>query len=233
MPHSYHLEKHYIARSGWLRAAVLGANDGIISVTSLVVGMAASGASSQTLLITCIAGLISGAASMAAGEYISVKSQQDIEQNDLAMEARELKLNPEHELKELTNIYMIRGLDAELAEQVAIQLTAHNALDAHARDEIGILEHTSAQPFMAAFSSALAFTVGSLFPLVSILLLPEHLLDKGVMLVGVISLGVMGALASYVGGASMWKGALRVMIWGIVAMVFSAWIGSMFHVAVA
>ena len=233
MPHSYHLEKHYIERSGWLRAAVLGANDGIISVTSLVVGMAASGASSQTLLITCIAGLISGAASMAAGEYISVKSQQDIEQNDLAMEARELKLNPEHELKELTNIYMIRGLDAELAEQVAIQLTAHNALDAHARDEIGILEHTSAQPFMAAFSSALAFTVGSLFPLVSILLLPEHLLDKGVMLVGVISLGIMGALASYVGGASMWKGALRVMIWGIVAMVFSAWIGSMFHVAVA
>lgn len=233
MPHSYHLEKHYIERSGWLRAAVLGANDGIISVTSLVVGMAASGASSQTLLITCIAGLISGAASMAAGEYISVKSQQDIEQNDLAMEARELKLNPEHELKELTNIYMIRGLDAELAEQVAIQLTAHNALDAHARDEIGILEHTSAQPFMAAFSSALAFTIGSLFPLVSILLLPEHLLNKGVMLVGVISLGVMGALASYVGGASMWKGALRVMIWGIVAMVFSAWIGSMFHVAVA
>ena len=233
MPHSYHLEKHYIERSGWLRAAVLGANDGIISVTSLVVGMAASGASSQTLLITCIAGLISGAASMAAGEYISVKSQQDIEQNDLAMEARELKLNPEHELKELTNIYMIRGLDAELAEQVAIQLTAHNALDAHARDEIGILEHTAAQPFMAAFSSALAFTIGSLFPLVSILLLPEHLLDKGVMLVGVISLGVMGALASYVGGASMWKGALRVMIWGIVAMVFSAWIGSMFHVAVA
>ena len=233
MPHSYHLEKHYIERSGWLRAAVLGANDGIISVTSLVVGMAASGASSQTLLITCIAGLISGAASMAAGEYISVKSQQDIEQNDLAMEARELKLNPEHELKELTNIYMIRGLDAELAEQVAIQLTAHNALDAHARDEIGILEHTSAQPFMAAFSSALAFTVGSLFPLVSILLLPEHLLDKGVMLVGVISLGVMGALASYVGGASMWKGALRVMIWGIVAMVFSAWIGSMLHVAMA
>ncbi|GJC30339.1 membrane protein [Acinetobacter sp. KAM398] len=233
MPHSYHLEKHYISRSGWLRAAVLGANDGIISVTSLVVGMAASGASSQTLLITCIAGLISGAASMAAGEYISVKSQQDIEKNDLAMEARELKLNPEHELKELTNIYMIRGLDAKLAEQVAIQLTAHNALDAHARDEIGILEHTAARPFTAAFSSALAFTIGSLFPLVSILLLPEHLLDKGVMLVGVISLGIMGALASYVGGASMWKGALRVMIWGIVAMVFSAWIGSMFHVAVA
>lgn len=151
MPHSYHLEKHYISRSGWLRAAVLGANDGIISVTSLVVGMAASGASSQTLLITCIAGLISGAASMAAGEYISVKSQQDIEKNDLAMESRELKLNPEHELKELTNIYMIRGLDAKLAEQVAIQLTAHNALDAHARDEIGILEHTAGDPLPQHF----------------------------------------------------------------------------------
>ena len=233
MPHSYHREKHYIERSGWLRAAVLGANDGIISVTSLVVGMAASGASSQTLLVTCIAGLISGAASMAAGEYISVKSQQDIEQNDLAMEARELELHPEHELKELKNIYMLRGLDENLAEQVAQQLTVHNALDAHARDEIGILEHTSAQPFTAAFSSALAFTVGSLFPLVSILLLPEQQLAKGVMLVGVISLGIMGALASYVGGASMWKGALRVMVWGIVAMLFSSWIGSMFHVAVA
>ena len=233
MPHSYHLEKHYIARSGWLRAAVLGANDGIISVTSLVVGMAASGASSQTLLIACIAGLISGAASMAAGEYISVKSQQDIEKNDLAMEARELKLNPEHELKELTNIYMIRGLDAKLAEQVAIQLTAHNALDAHARDEIGISDHTSAQPFRAAFSSAIAFTVGSLFPLISIMLLPERYLEKGVMLIGVLSLGIMGALASYAGGASIWRGSIRVMIWGIIAMLFSAWIGSLFNVAVA
>ena len=233
MPHSYHLEKHYISRSGWLRAAVLGANDGIISVTSLVVGMAASGASSQTLLIACIAGLISGAASMAAGEYISVKSQQDIEKNDLAMEARELKLNPEHELKELTNIYMIRGLDAKLAEQVAIQLTAHNALDAHARDEIGISDHTSAQPFRAAFSSAIAFTVGSLFPLISIMLLPERYLEKGVMLIGVLSLGIMGALASYAGGASIWRGSIRVMIWGIIAMLFSAWIGSLFNVAVA
>jgi VIT1/CCC1 family predicted Fe2+/Mn2+ transporter len=233
MRHSYHLEKHYIERSGWLRAAVLGANDGIISVTSLVVGMAASGASGQTLLVTCVAGLISGAASMAAGEYISVKSQQDIEQNDLAMEARELNLHPEYELKELQNIYIQRGLDPELAGEVAKQLTTHSALDAHARDEIGILEHTSARPFMAAFSSALAFTVGSLFPLLSILLLPEHWLEKGVMLIGVISLGIMGALASYVGGASIYKGALRVMLWGIVAMLFSAWIGSLFQVTVA
>lgn len=229
MPHSYHVEKHYIERSGWLRAAVLGANDGIISVTSLVVGMAASGASSQTLLIACIAGLISGAASMAAGEYISVKSQQDIEKSDLKMEARELELHPELELNELKQIYIKRGLDAELAAKVAEQLTSHNALDAHARDEIGIFEHTSAQPFTAAFSSALAFTIGSLFPLISILLLTEAYLAKGVMLVGILSLGITGAIASYIGGASIYRGALRVMLWGIFAMLFSSWIGSLFH----
>lgn len=233
MRHSYHIEKHYIERSGWLRAAVLGANDGIISVTSLVVGIAASGASSQTLLVTCVAGLISGAASMAAGEYISVKSQQDIEQSDLKMEARELKLHPEHELQELKNIYIQRGLTPSLAEDVAKQLTLHNALDAHARDEIGISAHTSAQPFLAASSSAVAFSVGSLFPLLSIMLLPNAYLAKGVMLIGVLSLGVMGALASYAGGVSIWKGAIRVMIWGIVAMLFSAWIGSLFNTAVA
>lgn len=232
MRHSYHIEKHYIERSGWLRAAVLGANDGIISVTSLVVGIAASGASSQTLLVTCVAGLISGAASMAAGEYISVKSQQDIEQSDLKMEARELKLHPEHELQELKNIYIQRGLTASLAEDVAKQLTLHNALDAHARDEIGISAHTSAQPFLAASSSAVAFSVGSLFPLLSIMLLPNAYLAKGVMLIGVLSLGVMGALASYAGGVSIWRGAIRVMLWGIVAMLFSAWIGSLFNTAV-
>lgn len=233
MRHSYHIEKHYIERSGWLRAAVLGANDGIISVTSLVVGIAASGASSQTLLVTCVAGLISGAASMAAGEYISVKSQQDIEQSDLKMEARELKLHPEHELQELKNIYIQRGLTPSLAEDVAKQLTLHNALDAHARDEIGISAHTSAQPFLAASSSAVAFSVGSLFPLLSIMLLPNAYLAQGVMLIGVLSLGVMGALASYAGGVSIWKGAIRVMIWGILAMLFSAWIGSLFNTAVA
>lgn len=232
MRHSHHIEKHYIERSGWLRAAVLGANDGIISVTSLVVGMVASGASSQTLLITCVAGLISGAASMAAGEYISVKSQQDIEKNDLAMEARELEAHPEHEFKELKNIYIQRGLDADLAEKVAKQLTLHNALDAHARDEIGITEQTSAQPFMAAFSSAIAFSVGALFPLGSILILPEHFLGHGIMLIGIMSLGIMGALASYASGSSLYKGALRVMIWGIAAMLFSTWVGSLFNVNV-
>lgn len=232
MRHSYHIEKHYFERAGWLRAAVLGANDGIISVTSLVVGVAASGASSPVILVSCVAGLISGAASMAAGEYISVKSQQDIEKNDLDMESRELQRHPEHELQELKNIYIQRGLQPTLALQVAQQLTAHNALDAHARDEIGISDHTSAQPLIAAFSSAVAFSVGSLFPLISILLLPEQYLDKGVMLIGVLSLGIMGALASYAGGASIWRGSVRVMIWGIVAMLFSAWIGSLFHVDV-
>ena len=170
---------------------------------------------------------------MAAGEYISVKSQQDIEKNDLQMEERELQRHPEHELNELKNIYIQRGLQPALAQEVAQQLTAHNALDAHARDEIGISDHTSAQPFRAAFSSAIAFTVGSLFPLISIMLLPERYLEKGVMLIGVLSLGIMGALASYAGGASIWRGSIRVMIWGIIAMIFSAWIGSLFNVAVA
>lgn len=233
MRHSYHIEKHYIERAGWLRAAVLGANDGIISVTSLVVGMAASGASTPTLLVTCVAGLISGAASMAAGEYISVKSQQDIEKNDLDMEARELKRHPEPELQELKNIYIQRGLQPALAEEVAKQLTAHNALDAHARDEIGISDKTSARPLLAAASSALAFSVGSLFPLISIIVLSEAYLDKGIMVVGIISLGLMGALASYVGGVSIWRGAVRVMIWGIIAMLFSAWVGSLFNVTAA
>ena len=170
---------------------------------------------------------------MAAGEYISVKSQQDIEKNDLQMEERELQRHPEHELNELKNIYIQRGLQPALAQEVAQQLTAHNALDAHARDEIGISDHTSAQPFRAAFSSAIAFTVGSLFPLISIMLLPERYLEKGVMLIGVLSLGIMGALASYAGGAGMWRDSIRVMIWGIIAMLFSAWIGSLFNVAVA
>ncbi len=231
MPHVHHTEHHYLQRAGWLRAAVLGANDGIISVTSLVVGMAASGASSHTLLIACIAGLISGAVSMAAGEYISVKSQQDIEDNDLKMEARELELHPERELKELTQIYMQRGLSLELAQQVAEQLTAHNALHAHARDEIGLVEETSAQPLVAAGTSALAFSVGALFPLLAILLLPKLYLVQGIMTISVLSLGVLGAIASYVGGASVYRGAIRVMLWGILAMLFSSWIGSLFNIA--
>ncbi|MHA3047940.1 VIT1/CCC1 transporter family protein [Acinetobacter sp. ANC 4641] len=230
--HSSHPEKHYTERSGWLRAAVLGANDGIISVTSLVIGIAASGATAQTLLVSCIAGLISGAVSMAAGEYISVKSQQDIEQADLKMEAHELHHNPDQELKELTRIYIQRGLDADLAVEVAKQLTAHDALQAHARDEIGIFEQTLAQPLQAAFSSAFSFSLGAVCPLFAILIFPAHWIQIGVGSVGIVSLGILGALASYVGGNSVWKGALRVVVWGILAMLFSFWVGSLFDVDV-
>lgn len=228
--HSSHIEKHYTERSGWLRAAVLGANDGIISVTSLVIGIAASGASAHTVLVSCIAGLISGAVSMAAGEYISVKSQQDIEHADLKMEAHELRHNPEQELKELTKIYTQRGLEASLAAEVAKQLTAHNALQAHARDEIGIVEQTLAQPLQAACSSALSFALGALCPLLAIWVVPETWLQVGIGLVGVLSLAILGAIASYAGGSSMLKGASRVVIWGILAMLFSFWIGSLFDV---
>ena len=227
---SHHTEQHFIHRTGWLRAAVLGANDGIISVTSLVVGLAASGASTHILLVTCIAGLISGATSMAAGEYISVKSQSDIEQADLKFEARELEKNPHLELKELTQIYIHRGLDADLAHQVAVQLTEKNALEAHARDEIGINEMTAAKPIQAATSSALSFSIGALFPTLAILLSPDIYLEKIVLLVGVLSLAILGALSSFFAGTSMLRGSLRVTIWGIIAMAFSSWIGSLFQV---
>lgn len=231
MSHSHHAEQHYIHRTGWLRASVLGANDGIISVTSLVMGMAASGASTNTLLITCVAGLISGATSMAAGEYISVKSQSDIEEADLKFEARELKHNPHLELKELTQIYINRGLTPELAHEVAIQLTEKDALAAHARDEIGIVDATSARPVQAAVSSALSFSVGALFPMLSILFTPEKYLELSVLLVGIISLAVLGSLSSFYAGTSLWKGCLRVTIWGVLAMAFSSWIGSLFHIS--
>ena len=227
---SHHTEQHFIHRTGWLRAAVLGANDGIISVTSLVVGLAASGASTHILLVTCIAGLISGATSMAAGEYISVKSQSDIEQADLKFEARELEKNPHLELKELTQIYIHRGLDADLAHQVAVQLTEKDALQAHARDEIGINEMTAAKPIQAATSSALSFSIGALFPTLAILLSPDIYLEKIVLLVGVLSLAILGALSSFFAGTSMLRGSLRVTIWGIIAMAFSSWIGSLFQV---
>ena len=227
---SHHHEQHYFQRSGWLRAAVLGANDGIISVTSLVVGMAASGASSQTLLIACVAGLISGATSMAAGEYISVKSQEDIEKADLAAEARELARNPKAELKELTKIYIDRGLDPELAAQVAQQLSKHDALGAHARDEIGISEHNTAKPLQAAGSSAAAFSIGALLPLLTVLFVPENAIQYAVLAVSILTLGLLGGLASYTAGTSIVRGALRVCIWGVLAMAFSWWIGSLFHV---
>ncbi|KAA8732424.1 VIT family protein [Acinetobacter qingfengensis] len=225
---SHHHEKHYIERLGWLRAAVLGANDGIISVTSLVAGIAASGADQEVLLVACLAGWISGAVSMAAGEYVSVKSQEDIEKTDLALEQRELHHNPEAELKELTQIYIHRGLDAELAHQVAVQLTEHNALAAHARDEIGINEHTLAKPVQAALSSATAFSLGAILPVLSILLLPEHILHQAMIVVGIIALAILGIISSYLAGTSILKGALRISLWGAAAMLFTSWIGTFF-----
>lgn len=231
MSFSQHSEHHFIHRSGWLRAAVLGANDGIISVTSLIMGMAASGATAHTLLITCIAGLISGATSMAAGEYISVKSQEDIEKADLKFEAQELKKHPQRELDELTQIYVARGLEPDLARKVATQLTNHDALGAHARDEIGIHENTAANPIQAALASAGSFSFGALFPMLAILLSPEVWIEKTVLIFGIISLAFLGALSSHFAGTSKLKGSLRITLWGILAMAFSSWIGSLFHVS--
>lgn len=231
MSFSQHSEHHFIHRSGWLRAAVLGANDGIISVTSLIMGMAASGATAHTLLITCIAGLISGATSMAAGEYISVKSQEDIEKADLKFEAQELKKHPQRELDELTQIYVARGLEPDLARRVATQLTHHDALGAHARDEIGIHENTAANPIQAALASAGSFSFGALFPMLAILLSPEIWIEKTVLIFGIISLAFLGALSSHFAGTSKLKGSLRITLWGILAMAFSSWIGSLFHVS--
>lgn len=230
MTHSHHTEKHYMHRAGWLRASVLGANDGIISVTSLVLGMAASGASSNTLFITCIAGLISGAISMAAGEYISVKSQSDIEEADLKLEAKELQHNADLELTELTHIYINRGLTPELAHQVAVQLSEHNALDAHARDEIGINDNTSAKPIQASLSSALSFSLGAFFPLISIWLSSAQNIQWVITVVGILSLTLLGAISSYFAGTSIVKGSLRVTLWGVIAMLCSTWIGSFFNV---
>ncbi|MBK0063830.1 MULTISPECIES: VIT family protein [unclassified Acinetobacter] len=230
MSYSHHDEPHFIQRTGWLRASVLGANDGIISVTSLVMGMAASGASTHTLFIACLAGLISGATSMAAGEYVSVQSQKDIEHADLKFEANLLEQHPHLELEELTIIYIRRGLSPELAKEVALQLTEKDALEAHARDEIGITEQTAARPIQAALSSALSFSLGALCPMLAILFSPEQLVSKIVLIVGIISLSLMGALSSYFAGTSLWKGSLRITVWGILAMAFSTWIGSLFHV---
>ncbi len=226
-PASHH-EIHFSQRSGWLRAAVLGANDGILSVASLVIGVAASGAAPAVLVITGVAGLVSGALSMAAGEYVSVQSQADTEQADLAKEAIELHRNPQFELAELTQIYVARGLTEDLAHQVAIQLTAHNALDAHARDEIGVSEALAAKPVQAAASSALSFSLGALFPILAAWYSPPHDVVMTVGIVSTLALILSGGLSSYAGGAPLYKGILRVTIGGILAMLFTAWIGSQF-----
>lgn len=225
-----HSERHRSHHTNWLRAAVLGANDGIISTASLIIGVAAANTTHETILLTGVAGLIAGAMSMAAGEYVSVSSQADIESADLAKERLELATDHESELKELTNIYISRGLTAKLAHQVAIQLTAHDALGAHARDELGITERMSARPLQAAWASGAAFTIGALLPLLVILICP---LDKATIVVSIsslLSLAILGGVAAKVGGANVYTGIVRVIFWGILAMAATALIGNIFGV---
>ena len=226
-----HSEFHRSHRIGWLRAAVLGANDGIVSTASLIIGIAAAQASHSTILLTGVAGLVAGAMSMAAGEYVSVSSQSDTENADLAKERNELATEPEHELSELTGIYVSRGLTPDLAEQVAIQLTAHDALGSHARDELGINELMNARPVQAALASAATFAVGAALPLVVALVAPQNQLIPYVAIMSLAFLATLGALAAKAGGANVWVGTARVAFWGVLAMAATAGVGSLFGVS--
>ena len=227
-----HIERHRTEHIGWLRAAVLGANDGLISTASLVVGVAASGAARSAILISGIAGVVAGAMSMAAGEYVSVSSQADTEQADLARERRELAENPVSERAELTNIYIQRGLTPDLAAQVTTQLMAKDALATHARDELGLSDITAARPIQAAVATALSFAVGAIWPVVVSIVAPQNRLSVFVTGVALVLLSVLGAIAARVGGASTWRGAIRVTLWGALAMAASALAGRLFGAAV-
>tara|TARA_R110002051_G_scaffold48308_2_gene95385 strand:+ start:138659 stop:139348 length:690 start_codon:yes stop_codon:yes gene_type:complete len=226
-------ETHYGTRSGWLRAAVLGANDGILSTASLVIGVAAASSSREPIILAGVAGLVAGALSMAAGEYISVSSQEDLEKADLARERNELEEMPEEELKELAEIYEKRGLDKSLALQVAKQLTAHDALGAHARDELGINHITQAQPLLAALSSGAAFIFGGLLPVLVAYFGPLDYMEYVQYAFAVVFLAVLGAIAAKAGGSNMWTAILRISFWGTVAMVITALIGYLFDVNLA
>lgn len=228
-----HSEFHRVHHIGWLRAAVLGANDGIVSTASLLIGVAAAGTSHETVLITGIAGLVAGAMSMAAGEYVSVSSQSDTEAADIARETEELATQPEHELDELTGIYIGRGLTPDLARQVAIQLTQHDALGSHARDELGITEIMTARPVLASLASAASFALGAALPLLVAYLVSTQNIVTYVALTSLLFLIVLGGLAAKAGGANLWKGAARIALWGALAMVATAAIGSLFGVATA
>ncbi len=225
-----HSEIHMVHRIGWLRAAVLGANDGLVSTASLVVGVAAAGSGRPEILVAGLAGLVAGAMSMAAGEYVSVSSQTDAEQADIAREARELKDTPEAELDELTGIYVARGLDVGLARQVAVQLTAKDALGAHARDELGISETVTAHPLQAAMVSAATFAVGAVIPLIIAALVPPARITLVVAVTTLVALSVLGGLGASAGGAGIVKGAVRVTFWGALAMAATAGVGILFGV---
>jgi len=223
-----HGENHRMQYLGWLRAAVLGANDGIISTASLMMGIATAQTSTQSVFIAGIAGLVAGAASMAAGEYVSVRSQADTEAADLARETQELKSQPEAELRELTEIYVTRGLNRELALQVAEALTAHNALAAHARDELGIVDFLQARPMQAALTSAATFAAGAVIPLLVVMFAPAAFIIPLIVIVSLLALALLGGLAAKVGGAKQWQGALRVCVWGAIAMTLTGTVGHFF-----
>ena len=227
-----HSEIHMVHRIGWLRAAVLGANDGLVSTSSLVVGVAAAGSGKPEVLIAGLAGLVAGAMSMAAGEYVSVSSQTDAEKADVARETRELASSPEAELEELTQIYVARGLDRDLAGKVAVQLTERDALGTHARDELGISETVTAHPIQAAVVSALTFAVGAVVSLIVAFLAPAAQITALVAASTLLALAVLGALGASAGGASIVRGATRVALWGALAMAATAAVGMIFGVSV-
>ncbi|MDA0786694.1 MAG: VIT family protein [Proteobacteria bacterium] len=220
-------EQHYVHRIGWLRAAVLGANDGIVSTASLIVGVAAASADRETILIAGIAGLVAGATAMAAGEYVSVSSQSDTERADLETERLALEAAPEEELAELAEVYEGRGLDPTLAREVAIQLTAHDALGAHARDELGMHDTGAARPLQAALTSAATFSIGAGLPLVAVALAPLNQAILVVAVASLASLALLGAVSSKVGGAPVGRATARVTLWGAFAMALTAGIGSL------
>ena len=226
-----HSEMHRTHRTGWLRAAVLGANDGIVSTASLVLGVAAAGAGTQAILIAGVAGLVAGAMSMAAGEYVSVSSQADTERADLARESNELTADPEQEHSELMAIYVKRGLDETLASNVATQLMQHDALAAHGRDELGISDTLAAQPVQAALASAGTFAVGAVLPLLMVLLLPVSVLMWGLAGSSLFFLALLGLLAARAGGSPVIASVIRVTFWGALAMALTAGVGALFGVA--
>jgi vacuolar iron transporter family protein len=224
---AHHSENHLIERIGWLRAAVLGANDGLISTASLIVGVAAASTSRHEILVAGVAGLVAGSMSMAAGEYVSVSSQADTEAADMTRERRELAEHPEAELDELTTIYVQRGVEPALARKVAEQMTAKDAFAAHARDELGLAAHVVAQPVQAALTSAATFTVGAAFPLVVSMLAPAGKIPLTVSIACLVGLAALGAIGARAGGAGILKPTLRVVFWGAIAMVSTALIGSL------
>ncbi len=232
MPRHLHRERHLMARIGWLRAAVLGANDGIVSTASLIVGVSAGGGGKGQVLLAGLAGLAAGAMAMAAGEYVSVSSQSDTEAADIARETEELKANPQAEKLELAGLYVARGVEPELAQKVAAQLMAKDAIGAHSHEELGISEITAARPIQAAGASAMSFTLGAVLPLVVVLLAPITWILVGVPLAALASLALLGAIGAQAGGASMAKAVIRVTFWGAIAMIVTAGIGRLFGAVV-